>query len=82
MNAVGLHDDVQTLLHEGGHAFHVFETAHLPFYQHLCNVPMEFAEVASMSMELLAAPYLDASDTVGSTPRKKPPARGSSNWKA
>ncbi|HWQ83538.1 MAG TPA: M3 family oligoendopeptidase, partial [Anaerolineales bacterium] len=57
MNAVGLHDDVQTLLHEGGHSFHVFETASLPYYQQL-QVPMEFAEVASMGMELLAAPYL------------------------
>ncbi|MBL8157459.1 MAG: M3 family oligoendopeptidase, partial [Anaerolineae bacterium] len=26
MNAVGVHDDVQTLLHEAGHAFHAFET--------------------------------------------------------
>lgn len=57
MNAVGIHDDLQTLLHEGGHAFHVFESASTPFYQQL-NVPTEFAEVASMSMELLAAPYL------------------------
>lgn len=59
MNAVGIHDDVQTLLHEGGHAFHVFETAHLPYHQQM-EVGMEFAEVASMSMELLAAPYLVA----------------------
>jgi oligoendopeptidase F len=57
MNAVGIHDDVQTMMHEGGHAFHVFETANLPYRQQL-NVPIEFAEVASMSMELLAAPYL------------------------
>ncbi|MCW5943522.1 MAG: M3 family oligoendopeptidase [Fimbriimonadaceae bacterium] len=57
MNAVGLHDDVQTLLHEGGHAFHVFESAHLP-YRSQMNVPTEFAEVASMSMELLGGPYL------------------------
>lgn len=57
MNGVGLHDDVQTMLHEGGHAFHVFEGAHLE-YIHQENVPMEFAEVASMAMELLAAPYL------------------------
>jgi len=57
MNAVGIHDDVQTLLHEGGHAFHVFETAALPYYQQT-QVPNEFAEVASMSMELLASPYL------------------------
>ena len=58
MNAVGLDDDVQTLLHEGGHAFHVFETANLPYIQQR-QVGLEFAEVASMSMELLAAPYLD-----------------------
>lgn len=57
MNAVGLHGDVQTLLHEAGHAFHVFESAGLP-YSHQQNVNTEFAEVASMSMELLAAPYL------------------------
>jgi oligoendopeptidase F len=58
MNAVGIHDDVQTLLHEGGHAFHAFECDHLPFF--FLDVPSEFAEVASMSMELLAAPYLTA----------------------
>jgi oligoendopeptidase F len=57
MNGVGLQDDVQTILHEGGHAFHVFETAHLPYHQQV-NAPMEFAEVASMAMELLAAPFL------------------------
>ena len=57
MNAVGLADDVRTMLHESGHAFHVFETDHLPYYQQL-QVTMEFAEVASMAMELLAAPYL------------------------
>ena len=61
LNAVGLQDDVQTLLHEGGHAFHVFETNHLP-YHHQLDYGMEFAEVASMSMELLAAPYLVAAE--------------------
>lgn len=56
-NAVGTHDDVQTLLHESGHAFHAFEARHLPYVpQQFPN--MEFAEVASMAMELLAAPYL------------------------
>lgn len=59
MNGVGIHEDVQTLLHEGGHAFHVFESAHLP-YVHQLEVPMEFAEVASMAMELLGSPYLSA----------------------
>jgi oligoendopeptidase F len=60
-NAVGLHEDVATLIHEGGHAFHVFEIAHLPYFQQLA-VGMEFAEVASMAMELLASPYLTADE--------------------
>jgi oligoendopeptidase F len=59
MNAVGLHDDVQTMLHEAGHAFHVFEKAGLIYYQQF-QVGHEFSEVASMGMELLAAPYLAA----------------------
>ncbi|MBV6396770.1 MAG: hypothetical protein HFACDABA_02370 [Anaerolineales bacterium] len=51
--------DVATILHEGGHAFHSFEAAHLQFHQKAEQyVPAEFAEVASMGMELLAAPYL------------------------
>ncbi len=57
VNAVGTNDDVMTTLHESGHSFHVFETARLPYQQQL-QVPMEFAEVASMGMELLASPYL------------------------
>jgi len=57
MNAVGLHDDVQTLLHESGHAFHAFESLTLPYMQQK-EAPIEFCEVASMGMELLAGPYL------------------------
>lgn len=58
MNAVGKRDDVRVLLHEAGHAFHNFETmANLP-YNAQRSYPIEFAEVASMAMELLAAPYL------------------------
>ena len=57
MNAVGTHSDVQTMIHEGGHAFHVFESANLP-YSSQRDVGMEFAEVASMGMELLASPFL------------------------
>ena len=60
-NAVGLHEDVATLLHESGHAFHVFEEAQLPYY-HQLPVGIEFAEVASMAMELLASPYLPTSE--------------------
>jgi oligoendopeptidase F len=61
MNAVGLADDVRTILHEAGHAFHAFESAPLAYSQQR-DVPMEFAEVASMAMELLASPYLKQSD--------------------
>lgn len=56
MNAVGIHDDVQTMLHEGGHAFHIFECSHLPYF--FLEVPIEFAEVASTAMELLAGRHL------------------------
>ena len=50
--------DVQSMLHEGGHAFHEFERAHVHFYQRgEIYLPAEFAEVASIGMELLASPY-------------------------
>lgn len=74
MNAVGVHDDVQTLLHESGHAFHVYETAGLPYFQQQ-DVTMEIAEVASMSMELLAAPYLTEANGGFYTPRDAARAR-------
>ena len=57
MNAVGSEQNVRTMLHEAGHAFHVFETRALPFIWQRRS-PMEFAEVASMTMELLTAPYI------------------------
>lgn len=58
MNAVGIDDDVRTLLHESGHAFHAFEAFKLPLlFQR--EYGSEIAEVASMSMELLASPFLE-----------------------
>lgn len=57
MNAVGVQGDVRTLLHEAGHAFHTFECFNLDYAEQQ-NYPIEFGEVASMAMELLAAPYL------------------------
>jgi oligoendopeptidase F len=57
MNAVGVDEDVRTLLHESGHALHAIEAGHWPLiFQR--TVGNEMAEVASMSMELLAAPFL------------------------
>jgi oligoendopeptidase F len=50
-NAVGMAGDVRVLLHEGGHAFHTIACRSIPVtdYRHS---PAEFAEVASISMEL------------------------------
>lgn len=61
MNAVGVPDDVQTLVHEAGHCFHDFATHDLPFTWQR-RTGHEAAELASMSMELLAMPYLVAPD--------------------
>ncbi len=58
MNAVGTHDNLTTLLHEGGHAFHFMELQRQQPLIWNQDGPMEFCEVASMSMELLSAPYL------------------------
>ena len=57
MNAVGVDKDLGTLLHESGHAFHAVEASRLPLvFQRFPG--SEMAEVASMSMELLAAPFI------------------------
>lgn len=58
MNAAGLQHDVETLLHEGGHAFHYLAASVEPIV-YLRHAPLEFCEVASMSMELLAAEHLE-----------------------
>ena len=56
-NFVGTSRDFDTLLHESGHAMHGFMSRDLDYPARA--VPIEFAEVASMSLELLARPYLD-----------------------
>jgi oligoendopeptidase F len=60
MNAVGVLDDVSTLLHEAGHAFHAFEAHSQPLIWQR-HPGLEMCELASMSMELLATPYLGRS---------------------
>jgi oligoendopeptidase F len=57
MNSIGKGSDLRVLLHESGHAFHVFERINLE-YHHQWRPGLEFAEVASTAMELLAMPYL------------------------
>ena len=58
MNAVGVQRDVETILHEAGHAFHALATRDedLRAYRH---APIEFCEVASMSMELLGNEFIE-----------------------
>ena len=53
MNASGNLRDVETLVHEAGHAIHSFRMAPLALNA-FKNTPSEVAELASMSMELLS----------------------------
>jgi oligoendopeptidase F len=61
MNAVGVADDVNTLVHEAGHSFHDFAAHEQPLIWQR-SPGHEAAELASMSMELLASPYLQKPD--------------------
>lgn len=58
MNAVGLQRDVETMLHEAGHAFHALAVRNEDLYPYR-SAPIEFCEVASMSMELLGSEHLE-----------------------
>ena len=58
MNAVGQQRDVETLLHEAGHAFHALAVRAEDLYAYR-NPPIEFCEVASMSMELLGNEFIE-----------------------
>ena len=58
MNAVGLQRDVETMLHEAGHAFHTLAAKEENLYAYR-SAPIEFCEVASMSMELLGNEFLE-----------------------
>jgi len=56
-NSVGVHRDVQTLLHECGHAFHSLLCRDHDLLVHR-DYAIEIAETASMSMELLGLEHL------------------------
>ncbi len=58
MNAVGVQRDVETILHEAGHAFHALATRDEDLYAYR-GAPIEFCEVASMSMELLGNEFIE-----------------------
>ncbi len=59
MNAIGVQRDVETILHEAGHAFHALATREEDIYAYR-SAPIEFCEVASMTMELLGNEFLEA----------------------
>ena len=58
MNATGLQRDLETMVHEAGHAFHSIYADNIPLVDYR-SAPIEFCEVASMSMELLTHEFLD-----------------------
>ncbi|HZV36559.1 MAG TPA: M3 family oligoendopeptidase [Verrucomicrobiae bacterium] len=58
MNAVGVQRDVETILHEAGHAFHALASRGEDLYPYR-DAPIEFCEVASMSMELLGNEFIE-----------------------
>jgi oligoendopeptidase F len=58
MSAIGVDDDLVTMRHEAGHAFHSMATEERwPLLAHTPNRP-ELNELASEAMELLTLPYL------------------------
>lgn len=58
MNSVGLHRDLVTMVHEGGHAIHSFLDFDLELVD-FKSPPSEVAELASMSMELMSMEQWD-----------------------
>lgn len=58
MNSVGLHRDLVTMVHEGGHAIHSFLDFDLEMVE-FKSPPSELAELASMSMELMSMEHWD-----------------------
>jgi oligoendopeptidase F len=70
MNAAGMHRDLTTMVHEAGHAFHSLLSKDDPILAYRGS-PMEFAEVASMSQELLTLPYLEEFFSKGDAERAR-----------
>ena len=68
MNAVGLQRDVETILHEAGHAFHALATRGEDLYAYR-GAPIEFCEGASMAMELLGNEFIGEFYTAGDAGR-------------
>jgi oligoendopeptidase F len=61
-HVTSVRDIIPLIFHEAGHAFHVFEMGHLPYLHQRKEeaLPVEFAEVASTSMELIGSLHLQS----------------------
>ncbi len=70
MNAVGQQRDVETILHEAGHAFHALATRDEDLVAYR-SAPIEFCEVASMSMELLGNEFIEEFYSTGDANRAR-----------
>ncbi len=57
-NAAGKHEDLQVLLHEGGHAFHSLACRDEPLILYR-SASLEFCEVAAMGFEFLGLEHID-----------------------
>jgi len=55
LNVVGVNMDVLTVFHEAGHAFHTWAARAEPLMR---TAPIEFCEVASLSLELIGGEHL------------------------
>jgi oligoendopeptidase F len=73
MNVAGVHQDVQVLFHECGHAYHSYVTRHLHRLQR--DAPIEMKELASTTLEFLASRYLEAEDAGFYSPAEAAQAR-------
>ena len=72
MNAIGLQRDVETILHEAGHAFHALAARDEDLHAYR-SAPIEFCEVASMSMELLGNEFIGEFYPTGEVARASRP---------
>ena len=59
LNCSGVYDEVDMLLHEGGHALHDLACRDDPLFYYRNDYPLEMAEVAGIGFHLLAFTHLD-----------------------
>ena len=59
LNCSGVHDEIEMLLHEGGHALHDLACRNEPLFYYRNDYPLEMAEVAGMGFHLLALDHID-----------------------